>query len=157
MNEDRPDNEHDTTRAMAADAEQPDRPRERMANVGPEHLSDAELMALIISQPSVELPTQLLAKLGGLRGIAQASESEIQRAARGIGPVRAAMIRAAVELGRRCVGERPQRGQRLASAADVWVHYRARLCTSLGADPVWWTPALGKNERRKVTTCRGLM
>ena len=49
------------------------------------------------------------------------------RAQPGIGTARAAVLKAAVELGRRVAGSRPERGRRLGAASDVWDHYRARL------------------------------
>lgn len=142
---------NDSTTGAAADAETIDRPCERMASVGPQQLSDTELMALILGRPSLDLPTQLLTKLGGLRGIAEATEGEIRQAAHGIGPVRAAMIQAAIELGRRAVGERPRRGQRLGSASEVWIHYRARLAFA----PVeeFWSIALDVRHRVMSERC----
>lgn len=136
---------NDSTTGAAADAETTHQPRERLASVGPGHLTDAELMALILGRPALDLPNRLLARFGGLRGVAEASDAEIQQAAHGIGPVRAAIIQAAIELGRRAVGERPRRGQRLRCASDVWAHFRARLVYA----PVeeFWSIALDVRHR----------
>jgi DNA repair protein RadC len=130
MNAEKPDNDDQANTRAAADAEPTYGPRERLAAHGPQHLADADLLAVILGQPSLDTPHRLLATLGGLRGIAQATDADIQSAARGVGPVRAAMIRAAIELGRRSVGERPQRGRRLGCASDIWTHYRARLAST---------------------------
>jgi len=59
------------------------RPRERMASSGPDQLTDAELIALILGQPSTGSSSQLLTRLGGLCGIAQATDDELRTAAHG--------------------------------------------------------------------------
>jgi len=117
-------------RLADAEAVQTDWPRERLIAVGPAKLSDAELLALLLGTASTETPRALLAALGGLRGLAEADEAELRSTAQGIGAARAATIQAALELGRRSVGERPFRGQRIKAASDVWAHFRARLSTS---------------------------
>lgn len=67
----------------------------------------------------------------------------------------AIVLSAALELGRRCVGETPVRGQRLGCAAEVWQHFRARLAWK----PVeeFWTIALDVRHRviSEVLTARG--
>ncbi len=132
-----------------------DRPRERLAARGPANLSDTELLAILLGsggrgQNVVELAGSVLARLGDLRGMADAAEAEL-RAQEGIGPARAAVIAAALELGRRAAGTRPQRGQRLACATDVWCHYRARLATS--AVEEFWVLALDARHRLLFESC----
>ena len=112
------------------------RPRERLLALGPQPLSDAELLAIVLGSGAVglnvvDVAQALLARSGGLGGLARASLEEL-RAERGVGPARGAAVLAALEIGRRSVGERPARGRRLASAAEVWTHLRARL----GPSPV---------------------
>src|SRR5439155_23914272 len=89
-------------------------------------------------------------RLGGLRGLGQASERELCRQP-GIGPARAAVVHAALELGRRAAGARPKPGRRLGAAADVWTHYRARLALS----PVeeFWALALDVRHRLQFELC----
>src|SRR6476619_2844039 len=111
-----------------------DRPRERLAAFGAGALSDAELLAILLrtgrpGENVVELAGALLARLGGLRELAQATEAELC-AQTGVGPARAALVHAALELGRRATGARPRPGHRLGAAPDVWAHYRARLSLS---------------------------
>lgn len=125
-------------------------PRERLAAVGAQQLSDAELLALLLGWPSSEVPAALLANLGGLRGLAQADAHELQETAHGIGAVKAAVIQAALELGRRAIGERPVRGARLASASDVWAHMRARL-SLLPVEEFW---SLSLDVRHRVISDR---
>jgi DNA repair protein RadC len=105
------------------------RPRERLAAVGAEHLADAELLAIVLGVgtrrlPVTEVAEGLLRAAGGLAGLSLAAELDLRDQA-GIGPVRAAVVLAALELGRRAAAARPARGQRLAGASDVW-SYSAR-------------------------------
>lgn len=81
------------------------RPRERMLQYGPEALSEVELIALLLrsgtaSVSALELATLLLAQFRGVRGLMQAGVHELQTV-KGIGPAKAAEIKAALELGRR--------------------------------------------------------
>jgi DNA repair protein RadC len=132
-----------------------DRPRERLLSHGPSSLSDAELLAILLGsgrqgQNVVEIAHDLLARTGDLRGLAVSAEAELCTLP-GIGPARAATIQAALELGRRATGTRPERGQFLGNAADVWTHYRARL----GASPVeeFWMLALDVRHRVLFESC----
>ena len=87
------------------DLPQSDRPRERLLRLGPEALSSAELLAIIMRTgamgDSVLMTSQkLLSEFGNLQSIAQASVAEICRV-RGIGEAKAIEIKAALELGKR--------------------------------------------------------
>jgi DNA repair protein RadC len=131
------------------------RPRERLLAYGPQQLSDAELLAVVLGTGItganvVDLAQALLLASGGLGGLARASLDEL-RGQSGIGAARAAAVLAALELGRRSVGERPARGRRIASAPEVWTHLRARL----GSAPVeeFWALALDVRHRVLWETC----
>jgi DNA repair protein RadC len=90
---------------MIRDLPADQRPRERLAAYGPQALSTAELLALLLrsgtAQESViRLAERLLAQFGSLKGVATASLAELAQV-RGIGPAKAAELTAAVELGKR--------------------------------------------------------
>lgn len=82
-----------------------ERPRERLLKLGGEALSAQEILALIlgrgISGESVMVTAQrLLSRFGNLKGVTNASIEELTEI-RGIGPAKAAQIKAAVELSKR--------------------------------------------------------
>jgi DNA repair protein RadC len=82
-----------------------DRPRERLEKQGSQALSNPELLAIILGKGApginaVQLAQELLEQFGGLSGIHRADYDDLVKT-RGIGPAKAAQLRAAVELGRR--------------------------------------------------------
>ncbi|MEW6509465.1 MAG: DNA repair protein RadC [Bacteroidota bacterium] len=82
-----------------------ERPREKLLQHGPSVLTDAELLAILLrtgsgTESAVDLSRGLLAREGGLQGIARRNVDELTRCT-GIGAVKAAGIMAAVEIGRR--------------------------------------------------------
>ncbi len=103
-------------------------PRERLLALGPGELSTAQLLAVLLrtggrpGQTALELARALLVRLGDLPEIAQASPEELQ-AVPGLGPAGAAVVAAALELGRRTArtaeGPRPLFGS--AAAAAAWL------------------------------------
>lgn len=100
-----------------------ERPRERLANVGPEALRDAELLAILFrtgtrSTGAIALAEQVLRHFGNLRTVARASLEELQQVS-GIGQVKAIEIKAAIELGKRLAAFNENRRPRISSAADV--------------------------------------
>ncbi len=107
-----------------------ERPRERLLQHGAETLSDAQLLAIIIrsgegGRTALDLGRELLERCGGLDGIARSGIREIC-AVKGIGPAKAAEIKAAIEIGRR--HQRPSSaGESFCSSQDVADYYRPRL------------------------------
>ena len=82
-----------------------DRPRERLSRVGAVSLSNEELLSLLLGsgtrgESALDRARSLLAGRGGLVGLAGMSGAELRRE-RGIKLARAAVIEAALELGRR--------------------------------------------------------
>jgi DNA repair protein RadC len=93
-----------------ADLAQSQRPRERLEKLGASALSDAELLAILIrvgvpGENAVELGQRLLINLDGLSGIQRAAFEDVCQQ-KGIGPAKAAQIKAAIELGFRLAKEK---------------------------------------------------
>jgi len=109
-----------------------ERPRERLFKLGSEALSAPEILALILGRgikgESVMMTSQkLLSRFGSLKGVANASVEELTQM-RGIGPAKAAQIKAALELSKRLevdVDDKPKRV--LKSPEDVAAEMRGRL------------------------------
>ena len=104
---------HDSLRVCDMPAQL--RPREEFERVGAENVSDAVLLALILRTGTkginvVEVSQRLLSAFGSLTALAKASVKDIQ-AINSIGPVKAQMIKASMELAQRLtresVGESP--------------------------------------------------
>jgi DNA repair protein RadC len=81
-----------------------ERPRERLAERGPEALSHAELIAILLrtglkGANAVEIGRQLLKKFGPLQALAQTSVDDL-RSVKGIGRDKAVTLVAAFALGR---------------------------------------------------------
>ena len=89
-----------------------ERPRERLVSLGPDALSEQELLACVlgrgISGESVlEAARRLLAAFGSLRGIAEASVEQLAEV-HGIGPAKAAQLKAAAEFAKRAAMRSPE-------------------------------------------------
>lgn len=100
-----------------------ERPRERLLSYGPEALSTAELMAILLRTGSqgenvLDLATRLLVKFGGLGGLSRATLSELS-AFKGVGPAKAAQLKAGLEIGRRLLITAPQERPQITSPADA--------------------------------------
>ena len=109
-----------------------ERPRERLLKLGSEALSAQEILALILGRgikgESVMVTAQrLLSRFGNLKGIANASVEELTEI-NGIGPAKAAQIKAVVELSKRLerVADESQKPA-IKSSEDVANIVRSRL------------------------------
>lgn len=108
---------------MMKDLPMEERPRERLLRVGPEYLSNRELLAVLIKtgtkdQSVLDLVDQLVANIGSLREIACASFEEMATI-KGIGPAKAAAIIAAFELAKRLSNSNLQAREVVNSPADA--------------------------------------
>lgn len=107
------------------------RPRERLLADGPEALSAVELLAVLLrtgtsSMSALDLAAVLLTKAGGLSGLAESSLEELC-AVKGMGPVKVAQIRAAVELGRRLSTGGSAAKQAVRSPGDIYNLLKERM------------------------------
>jgi DNA repair protein RadC len=87
-----------------------DRPRERLLQMGPDSLSDAELLGLFLGSgrpgiTAVDVARSLLGRFESIRGVLYASAAEL-RTFGGIGPAKAALLLAMAELCRRLLAEK---------------------------------------------------
>lgn len=87
------------------DLEITERPRERLAKMGAGVLSTAELLAILLQvgvegENAIQVGQRLLGDFNGLAGLQKATYIEI-KAQHGIGEAKAAVIKAAIDLGRR--------------------------------------------------------
>ncbi|MCK6584612.1 MAG: hypothetical protein L6Q49_16075 [Anaerolineales bacterium] len=106
-----------------ADLHQADRPRERLAMLGPQALTNAELLAILLrvgvqGENAVDVGQRLLQNFGGLRGLHRAPFKELMDQ-HGMGEAKASQIKAAIELGRRLTFEAPEEKLAINSPADA--------------------------------------
>jgi DNA repair protein RadC len=105
------------------DLQEDERPRERLEKLGPEALSKAELLAILLrvgvtGENAVQVAQRILDEFGGLVGIQRASFTQVC-AVHGLGKAKAAQIKAAIELGSRLKQENPELTGAVNSPADA--------------------------------------
>jgi DNA repair protein RadC len=117
------------------DLKEDERPRERLEKKGPSALSTAELLAILLrvgveGENAVHLGARLLEQFGGLMGIQRANFQEVC-AVHGLGPAKAAQIKAAIELGYRLLQENPELKDSISSPADAadLIRYKMQALT----------------------------
>lgn len=109
-----------------------DRPREKLERLGPQALSNAELLAILIGSGSakesaVDLMKRVMGDCNnnlntlGKRTIRQLCEYN------GMGPAKAVTILAACELGKRRQAEHPEERPQLNSATRIYNHMHSKL------------------------------
>jgi len=109
-----------------------ERPRERLLDLGPGTLTDAELLAVLLrtgvsGKPVLDLARDVLDRSGGFAGLLSATAPEIRKV-RGLGPAKAAELKAMVELMRRALQEEVTAKDALTSPDAVRDYLR--LCLS---------------------------
>ncbi|HTX99684.1 MAG TPA: DNA repair protein RadC [Bacteroidota bacterium] len=100
-----------------------ERPRERLMTVGPQALSDAELLAILLrtgtrGKSALDIGRALLVRTRSIRGLARVSPAELTRM-EGIGPAKAVELLAALELGRRAQAGSDEQRPVLRSPEDA--------------------------------------
>lgn len=127
-----------------------DRPRERMASLGAEALSNAELLAILIGSGStkesaVELMKHILADCNNnLNTLGKMSIRELCEY-NGIGEAKAISILAACELGKRRQMESPEERPDLGTATRIYNHMHP-LMQDLDVEE-FWVLLLNQNYR----------
>ncbi|WP_395744880.1 RadC family protein [Prosthecobacter sp.] len=107
-----------------------DRPRERLLRLGPQALSDAELLALFINtgtkgENALQIGQRILRDYKSLRDLSRL-EPAILRKIKALGPAKTALLAAAFELGRRSAQE--------PSHAEVILDRPQRIYDYIGAE-----------------------
>jgi DNA repair protein RadC len=111
-----------------------ERPRERLLALGPEALSDAELLAIYLrvgvrGKSAVDLGRELLQRFDGqLNRLVDASLEDLASVS-GIGMAKAAQLKASFELARRALGQEMSRRDTFASPGQVRDWLRLKLAT----------------------------
>jgi DNA repair protein RadC len=105
------------------DLHESDRPRERLETLGPQALTNAELIAILLrvgvkGENAVEVGQRLLNKYGGITGLHRAPFNDLVDQ-HGIGEAKASQLKAAIELGRRLTLETPEEKPAINSPADA--------------------------------------
>ena len=109
-----------------------ERPRERVMALGPEAVSNAELLAILIGSgtpevTSVDLMRKILNEHGdSLRALGTLSRQELEKY-NGIGPAKAVTIQAAMELGKRLLLETKGPKAKFGSSSDAHDYFRVKM------------------------------
>lgn len=127
-----------------------DRPREKLTRHGAAALGDNELVALVIGtgargRDALTIANELLARAGGVHGLARAGLDELAAAA-GMGRAKAARLVAAVEVGRRTVVQPAPARVSLRSPRDAAAH----LVPTFGARGVEHFGVLLLDSRHRI-------
>ena len=108
-----------------------ERPRERLLRQGADNMSDAQLIAIILrtgghGKSAMDMAMELIGMFGGLRELEQASISEVCTL-KGLGTAKAAQLRAALELGKRLLGNTANKGPAFSAGQDVYAYFYPRF------------------------------
>lgn len=108
-----------------------ERPREKLLDLGPKALSDAELLAIFlrvgcVGKSAVDLARELLQQYGGLRPLLEASQNDFCKGL-GLGTAKYAQLQAVLEMGRRHLSASLKEGDLLTSPNLVRDYVSAQL------------------------------
>ncbi|MGH7216401.1 MAG: RadC family protein [Nitrospiraceae bacterium] len=108
-----------------------ERPRERLLTQGPQMLTNAQLLAILLrvgrhGSSAVQVGMDILDRLGGVAGLAQCGIEELC-AVPGVGEAKAAQLKAAIELGKRALAGPLTKGAKITSSRDLFTHYHPAL------------------------------
>ena len=114
------------------DLQTDDRPREKFMRLGASHLSEAELLAILIGsgnteENAVQLMQRVLTDCGGsLNALGRMHIDDLCRY-RGMGSAKAITLLAACELGRRRMSEEVKLNDRFDSAENVYRYFLGKM------------------------------
>jgi DNA repair protein RadC len=108
-----------------------ERPRERLLTQGPQALTNAQLLAILLrvgrhGSSAVQVGMDILDQLGDMAGLAQCGIEELC-AVPGVGEAKAAQLKAALELGKRALAGPLTKGAKITSSRDLFTHYHPTL------------------------------
>lgn len=109
-----------------------DRPREKLINKGRQALSDAELLAILLSsgnrnETAVQLAQRILKSNGNsINQLAKLQLSDLKKF-KGVGEAKAVTIAAALEIGRRRKDEDIEEKQKITSSAKAYQVLKSKL------------------------------
>jgi len=122
---------HRSPRSTIKSLPEEERPRERLIHGGEDKLSDSELLAIIIRNgtpeaSALELARALVSTYKNFRQMSAASVADLC-AVKGIGPAKAAQIKAALAIARRFSQEKLSPGKKFGGSRDVFEHFSELL------------------------------
>ena len=108
-----------------------ERPRERLIQSGDEYLTDAELLGIIIrdgtiNYSAVDIAKEILSKYSDFRKLYSVSINELCKID-GIGPARAAQIKAALAIAKRFSTISLKPSQQFKCSRDIFDHFHEQL------------------------------
>ncbi len=133
-----------------------DRPREKLLRQGKRALSNAELIAILLgsgnrSQSAVELSKHILEDSGGrLRELSRLSVADLTKR-KGIGPVKAITLIAALELANRSGAEGSMDRKKVSCSRDVYAFFKPLLQDSTYEE--FWILLLNRGNKILRSIC----
>jgi DNA repair protein RadC len=108
-----------------------ERPRERLLTQGPQSLTNAQLLAILLrvgrqGSSAVQVGMDILDRLGDVAGLAQCGIEELCSVP-GVGEAKATQLKAALELGKRALAAPLTKGTKITSSRDLFAHYHPTL------------------------------
>ncbi len=106
-----------------------ERPRERLIRYGEDKLSEAQLLAILMGsgdhrskKNAVDISREILSQFENLQNLDRASVKEISNV-KGIGPAKAAQIKAALELGKRMASQQSGTRKKMKTSQSFVEHF----------------------------------
>lgn len=132
-----------------------ERPQERLREKGPDALSDAELLAIILrsgvrGMDVISLSHEILRGIGSLRGMLRMTPDDL-RAYRGVGEVKALQLQAMIEIARRILAS-GEASPLMDNPEKIfrWLHPVA------DGEPVEKFWVLSLNRKNRLIKCRAV-